>query len=86
MPDLHIDRLTLTIRGGDAHAARRLAQQVAAALSRIPMPDDAPARVDRVRVTMPAPAGQDLAGQIATGIHGAIARGVPAADGAIRRS
>jgi len=29
---------------------------------------------------------QDLAGQIAAGIHGAIARGVPAADGAIRRS
>jgi hypothetical protein len=67
MAEMHIERLALKLSGIDERGARRLAEQVAAGLERLPLAGQLPDRLELVRVRVnPAPeATQDqLADQI----------------------
>jgi tripartite-type tricarboxylate transporter receptor subunit TctC len=50
MPEVKIERLALKLQSGDEKSARRLAEQVGAALERAPIAADLPQRTELVRM------------------------------------
>jgi hypothetical protein len=61
MPEVHIERLTLKLVGGDRTAGKRLAEQVAAVLERMPLAAELPERVETLCVDVRAVAGPGTA-------------------------
>ncbi|HME37162.1 MAG TPA: hypothetical protein VKF84_18165 [Candidatus Sulfotelmatobacter sp.] len=57
MPEIRIERLVLKAAAMDAHAAKRLAEQVAAGLESAPLAGDLPQRAELVRFEVRAAPG-----------------------------
>jgi hypothetical protein len=77
MTDLQIDRLSLKVPGKDAQTGRRLAEQISAALARMPMAGRLPVRADHIRVAVNAGSATTpsrLAVEIAAGIMRELSR------------
>ena len=76
MPDLYIDRLTVKVGSGDAQSARRLAEEVSAALAHLPLTGNLSAETGFVRVNVNAPNinHSGLADRIVAGIHSRLRR------------
>jgi hypothetical protein len=76
MPDLYIDRLTVKLASGDAQSARRLAEEVSAALAHIPLTGTLSTETGCLRVNVNALGANHpgLANRIVAGIHSQLRR------------